>query len=88
VVNRHAAASIAHAVAFLKAGSDGPDHGPMDNPIAHWMLEDAVSSDEEMADLLVGLLNVSTILLVRQEKLTGLTADQILQEILQKYAGI
>lgn len=60
----------------------------MVNPIAHWMLEDAVSSDEEMADLLVGLINLSNILLVRQEKLTGLTPDQTLQDILQKYAGI
>jgi hypothetical protein len=81
------AQSIAHAIAFLRSGFYTPDIRPMDNPIAHWMLEDAVKSDEEMADLLVGLLNVSNILLVRQEKLTGLTAEEILQDIVRKYVS-
>jgi autonomous glycyl radical cofactor GrcA len=77
------AESTAHAITFLKATLDTP-HVQV-NPIAHWMIEDAVKSDEEMAKLLFGLLNVSTILLVRQEKLTGLTAEQILQDIARVY---
>jgi hypothetical protein len=74
--------STAHAITFLKATLDTPREV---NPIAHWMIEGAVKSDEEMAKLLSGLLNVSIILLVRQEEQTGLTAEQILEDIARKY---
>lgn len=53
----------------------------------HTALRDALhaSNDGELVDLIIGLSNLATILLVRIEKHTGVLPEESLREIALKY---
>ena len=72
-----------HAITLLKAMFDTPES--VLNPISDWMLEEAAATDEGIWDLIAGLANLCAHLTVRLEKITGLTASEILDSVAQKY---
>ena len=67
------------AVILMRVQVDTPDQRL--DPMADLMLEQAFTSDEEMALLLSGMSNLAQHLLVKLEQATGATMSEILDDI-------
>jgi chemotaxis response regulator CheB len=67
------------AVTFIRVQLDTPDQRL--NPMSDMMLEQALTSDEELAVLMSGMNNLVLRLLVKLEKATGATMSEILDDI-------
>jgi transcriptional regulator CtsR len=67
------------AVILMRVQVDTPDQRL--DPMADLMLEQAFTSDEEMALLLSGMSNLAQHLLVKLQQATGATTSEILDDI-------
>ena len=67
------------AIILMRVQVDAPDQRP--DPVADLRLEQAFTSDKEMALLVAGMSNLAQHLLVKLEQATGATTSEILDDV-------